>query len=360
MENRLPGSSHQFGPFRYDPARRALYREDQAVPLEPKVLDTLEALLERRGEVIEKADLMKRVWPDCVVEETGLSRNISILRKALDDERFAFIETVPRRGYRFVAAPAHLASDLDNTSASDRERVTAGSAPLRQAPHEETGSHAPASREQASSEPVDNERVRDEPVRSEPVHNEPTGAERVQKEPARTKSALTGSAARNRPWLAALGVLLLAALLYWQFYLPSPYLPDSGRAAVLAVVPVECLTPDLERDAYATGLASALVAEFNRFQGIQLISPSTVARYHRLGVPVPVMTRLLGVQVVVEGTAQLSGELIRVSLRLSDVRSGKLIWAREYEQPASDRLAGQTRIAAEAGAGIAVVLRATR
>jgi DNA-binding winged helix-turn-helix (wHTH) protein len=61
------------------------------VPLVPKAIDTLHVLLERRGRVVEKADLMKLVWPDTTVEDVGLARNISLLRKALDDESGQYI-----------------------------------------------------------------------------------------------------------------------------------------------------------------------------------------------------------------------------------------------------------------------------
>jgi DNA-binding winged helix-turn-helix (wHTH) protein len=92
-----------FGPFHYDAEQRLLFRRDEVVPLVPKAIDTLHVLLERRGRVVEKADLMKLVWPDTTVEDVGLARNISLLRKALDDESGQYIETIPRRGYRFVA-----------------------------------------------------------------------------------------------------------------------------------------------------------------------------------------------------------------------------------------------------------------
>ena len=97
---------YEFGPYRYDPQQRVLFREGQAVALAPKAIDTLHVLLEQRGRVVEKTDLVKRVWPDTTVDEVGLARNISILRKALEEEAGggAYIETVPRRGYRFVAA----------------------------------------------------------------------------------------------------------------------------------------------------------------------------------------------------------------------------------------------------------------
>jgi DNA-binding winged helix-turn-helix (wHTH) protein len=75
-----------FGPFRYDWEQRLLFREGETVPLAPKVAETLRVLLERRGTVVEKAELMRAVWPDTTVEEIGLARNISQLRKALGDE----------------------------------------------------------------------------------------------------------------------------------------------------------------------------------------------------------------------------------------------------------------------------------
>lgn len=94
-----------FGPFRYDAAQRLLFRDGQLVPLMPKAADTLDVLLNQRGRVVDKTQLMKFVWPDTQVEEVGLARNISLLRKALGDETEsgAYIETIPKRGYRFVA-----------------------------------------------------------------------------------------------------------------------------------------------------------------------------------------------------------------------------------------------------------------
>lgn len=99
---------HRFGPFEYDPQQRLLFRAGETVQLAPKAIDTLHVLIERRGRVVEKAELMKLVWPDTVVEEVGLARNVSLLRKALGDElaESPYIETIPRRGYRFAAAEA--------------------------------------------------------------------------------------------------------------------------------------------------------------------------------------------------------------------------------------------------------------
>jgi Tol biopolymer transport system component/DNA-binding winged helix-turn-helix (wHTH) protein len=101
-DNRL----YEFGPFRLDSARRLLFRDEEPLPLRSKAFDTLLALVRSNGRVIDKDELMKEVWADTIVEESGLTRNISELRKTLGEspgER-RYIVTVPGRGYRFVAS----------------------------------------------------------------------------------------------------------------------------------------------------------------------------------------------------------------------------------------------------------------
>jgi DNA-binding winged helix-turn-helix (wHTH) protein/TolB-like protein len=263
-----PGGVYRFGPFRYDPAQRLLFRNDELIPLVPKAADTLQALLERRGQVVSKAELMKAVWPDCVVEEVGLARNISLLRTALGEDAGTYIETIPKRGYRFTAA---VGAEM----------------------------------------PVPPRQVR-----------------------------------KRRPrWPALLAVALgLCALVYWQFYRPSRYLPRTGGAASLAVVPFECLSPDLERAAFSEGMTEALVEEIAKLKSAQVTSPGTVQRYRRLRIPTPIMARLLGLDVIVEGKAQTFGPRIRISVRLTDVHSGKLIWADAYDVAAADMGQAETMV----------------
>src|SRR5688572_12716131 len=95
----------EFGPFRLDAAERLLFKGSEVVPLTPKVIDTLFVLVENRGHLIAKDELMRSVWPDSFVEESNLTQNISLLRKALGEEHSGrqYIETLPKRGYRFVA-----------------------------------------------------------------------------------------------------------------------------------------------------------------------------------------------------------------------------------------------------------------
>jgi TolB-like protein/Tfp pilus assembly protein PilF len=95
---------YEFGPFRIDPDERLLRRGNEVIPLAPKAIETLLVLAASGGRVDEKDELIKKVWPDTFVEEGGLARNVSLLRKALgeDTNTVHYIETIPRRGYRFI------------------------------------------------------------------------------------------------------------------------------------------------------------------------------------------------------------------------------------------------------------------
>ena len=97
---------YEFGPFRVDTVKYVLTRDGEVVQLNLKAFEILLALIENRGQVLEKNELLQRVWPDTVVEENNLARNISALRKALDEQpnEHQYILTVPGRGYRFVAS----------------------------------------------------------------------------------------------------------------------------------------------------------------------------------------------------------------------------------------------------------------
>ena len=96
---------YDFSTYRVDESERLLLQGDEVVPLTPKAFEMLLVLLESSGHVLTKEELMKRVWPDTIVEEANLSHNIYKLREALGEglDGQKYIETVPRRGYRFVA-----------------------------------------------------------------------------------------------------------------------------------------------------------------------------------------------------------------------------------------------------------------
>lgn len=129
MEKKLKGL-YEFAGFRLDAEERLLLRADEVVPLPPKAFDVLLALIEQPGHLLEKEVLLKTVWPDTIVEENNLADNISRLRKTLGEGENGqkFIETVPRRGYRFVAEVKAL-SDVVMNDADAAPTVIPSSAP---------------------------------------------------------------------------------------------------------------------------------------------------------------------------------------------------------------------------------------
>src|SRR6185295_4853497 len=110
-----PNHLYEFGPYRLDLSERVLWRGEDLLVLPPKVFDTLCMLVKREGTVVSKSELMEAIWADAFVEESNLSQNIYTLRRTLgvDQEGRQFIETVPRRGYRF-AVPVRLLSEASN------------------------------------------------------------------------------------------------------------------------------------------------------------------------------------------------------------------------------------------------------
>src|SRR5215469_16790799 len=98
---------YEFGPFRLEPAERKLSRNNEPVVLTPKAFDTLVLLVRNSGHLLEKDKLIRTLWPDSFVEEGNLSNSIFVLRKALGEDH-QYVETIPKRGYRFVGAVRQL------------------------------------------------------------------------------------------------------------------------------------------------------------------------------------------------------------------------------------------------------------
>src|SRR5579862_7954671 len=109
--------SFEFGPYRLDPAKRLLTRKGKSVALPPKTFDLLLLLVEGRGRVLTKKELMSVLWSDTFVEEANLSFQISALRKVLDEDGTEWIETLPKYGYRFKGEVSEV--DLSPRSETD-------------------------------------------------------------------------------------------------------------------------------------------------------------------------------------------------------------------------------------------------
>jgi Tol biopolymer transport system component/DNA-binding winged helix-turn-helix (wHTH) protein len=120
---------YEFGAFRLDPAERVLWHGEEMIVLPSKVFDTLWILVKEEGRVVSKSELMDAIWADAFVEESNVSQNIYTLRRTLgvDEKGRQFIETIPRRGYRF-AIPVKLLEEASNNGADDSQTVAAAQA----------------------------------------------------------------------------------------------------------------------------------------------------------------------------------------------------------------------------------------
>ena len=118
---------YEFGPFLIDSAERLLFRDGNRIALTPKAFDTLLILIDRQGHVVEKDELMNLVWPDTAVEENNLMQNVHAIRKALgeDPQEQKYIETLPRRGYRFIAEVRKIAPQPEITQPEDSDLFVA-------------------------------------------------------------------------------------------------------------------------------------------------------------------------------------------------------------------------------------------
>src|SRR5664279_3888088 len=119
-----PKVLYEFGPFRVDPEKQVLLRDNQPVAVTPKTFETLLILVRHSREVVSKDDLMKELWPDSFVEESNLSQNVFMLRKALGEtpEDRRFIVTLPGKGYRFVAEVRTITQDGEDVIIASRSR----------------------------------------------------------------------------------------------------------------------------------------------------------------------------------------------------------------------------------------------
>jgi TolB-like protein/DNA-binding winged helix-turn-helix (wHTH) protein/Tfp pilus assembly protein PilF len=310
---------YEFGPFRLIPEERQLLRDNQLVPLTPKSFDLLVVLVENSGHLIEKDELLKRIWPDSFVEEANLSVNVSALRRALGEgpNEHQYVETVPRRGYRFVA--------------SVKERWDGGANTLSRESSEEYGDGGPI---------ADYERP--------------------------TSSLSQGAASRPhvsfRRWaLVLVGLLSLSALLLGLNAggLRERLLGkrDPVRIQSLAVLPLENLTGDASQDYFAEGMTEALITDLAKVSAIRVMSRSSVMQYGSARKPLPEIGRELNVDAVLTGSVVRSGERVRITVQLAHAATDRNLWANSYDRDLRDVLALQREVARDIVAEVRIKLR---
>jgi len=300
----MPSAScYTFGEFRLDAASRVLFRAGEMVALYPKAIDVLIFLVESQGHVATKEKLLEHVWPGIFVEESTLTRSISVLRKALGDtpEGHAYILTVPKRGYRFVAPIREEFRDGASRSSSPAE-------PIRK-------SAPPASL------------------------------------PATTRKRLL-------EWIAAgaLAVLLASGVyLYWARHRSA-----ISPRIMIAVLPVQNLTGNVDREFISDGLTEDIIAQLGRMNPEQLgvIARTSAMTYKRSTKTVSQIGSELRVEYVVESSLRQSGERLRITTQLVRVKDQTHLWSQDYDRTIRDLVTLQDDFARAIASGIRMELAA--
>jgi DNA-binding winged helix-turn-helix (wHTH) protein/TolB-like protein/predicted Zn-dependent protease len=290
---------YRFGPFALDPATRLLWRGREIVPLTPKAAEALLVLVERAGAVVSKDELMARLWPDTFVEEANLSHHVYRIRDALGDGRDGkYIDTLPRRGYRFVA---DVTRDLSlSTVVAAKVATDLAFSPAQTMPPES---------------PVAPER--------EWLH-----------------------AGLRSGWLwfgGVVAVVIIASVgtRVWKRETPAIGNPPLRSIAVLPFRPLSSTDHD---EALELGMANAIVTRMSNASDIVVRPTSAILKYAGARDPIAA-GKEQGVEAVVDGSLQRGGDRIRVTVQLLRVADGRPVWAQSFDERMQDVFALQDTIA---------------
>ncbi|MBA2524764.1 MAG: winged helix-turn-helix domain-containing protein, partial [Pyrinomonadaceae bacterium] len=317
---------YEFGPFRLDAKERLLLRDDEIVPLTPKAFDMLLALVEDSGHVLQKDKLMQRLWPDSFVEEGSLAQNVSLLRKALGESNSQkFIETVPRRGYRFVASVRELEDDAE----------------LLEREHSETRIVVEAKQEPGISEKF-------------------AEARQISEQKALAASSHVSAILRQRPKQAVLAVSLalavvVAALLYFLILSKPEQIADRAIKSI-AVLPFKSLGADGSDEYLGIGIAETLTTRLSSLKLLTVRPTSAVLQYASLEKETVVAGRELEVDMVLEGSIRRLEEQVRVTARLVSVRDGSVLWADKFDENFTDIFKVEDSISGKVAEALALKL----
>jgi len=279
--------SYEFGPFRLDLGERVLLRDGVPVPLTPKALEVLLLLVERHSNIVEKDELMRRAWPDSFVEEGNLKVTVWMLRKVLGDgiAGCRYIETVPRRGYRFVAE-THRSGE-----ARIQRQYTGGAA--------QEGLFTP------------------------PLENVTDGLT-----PAKRQKTI-----RTLPILVCVAIFAIGGTaLYRTLRRPRPV----GSFKSLAVLPFKPLATSDRDESLELGIAETLIARLNSIEDFAVRPLSAVRKYGNREQDTVAAGKELGVDTVLDGSIQRVADRIRVTVRLVSVQDAKPLWAASFDEKFTD------------------------
>jgi len=293
----------RFGTYEISLYSGELRKAGVRIRVQQQPLRLLETLLERPGEVVTREELRSRIWPNESFGDFDQAVNVAIakLRGALGDsaDNPRYIETLPRRGYRFIADVAVV-----NRPANKLELVpeVAASGTEDRAPLEVAG-----------------------------------------------KAARPKRLRWRHPW-KALGLVLVLVLLVlmggifrWRSRRPANVL-SSSPVRSLAVLPLENLSSD-SQDYFADGMTDELITDLAQISALRVISRTSVMPYKGVRKPLPQIARELNVDAVVEGTVLRSGKQVRITAQLIQAPADQHLWAQSYEGDVRDTLALQKKVA---------------
>ena len=333
---------YEFGPFQLNTAERQLLRDGQKISLTPKAFDTLVALIERRGHLVEKEELMSALWPDSFVAEGNLTNNVSVLRKALGDgeDGCAYIETVPKVGYRFIAPSRELPLELLVVQKRTLTRV------VTEEEEELSEEVAPA---EIGSERGDPSRLE---LASGPFAAKHVAVERI--ETGLTPKARQGRRAATQWVLLGLLVLLLplAGLFAYRY---SSVAPD-GTIQSIAVLPFRNESGSPEVEYLSDGMTETLINTLAQLPQVKVISRNSTFEYKGKDVPTQDVAAALGVQAILLGRVTQHGEDLTVSVELVDVLDRTQLWGERYTRKTSDIQGMEEEIARTVAAKLRVRL----
>jgi len=312
----------EFGPFRVDPVERVLLREGEFVALTSKLFDLLLLLVENSGRVVEKDRLMSEVWPDTFVEEGNLTQNISVLRKALKDDGHQYIQTVPRRGYRFVG---HVRGVVDESDLIIEEHSVARVVVDEQRPD------LPAVKPSSETAQVSGTR----PLRI------------TRGLPGRTPLLIS---------LALAGIAIAFTYFFWIRRAENISSASPVEIRSIAVLPFQTLTASTADEYLGLGITDALIAKLSEIRKLKIRPTSAVRKFSGQEQNAMTAGRELNVDSVLEGNVQRDGETLRVSVQLIDVREGRTLWAGKFDEKFTNILSVEDAISMHVAQAMTVKL----
>ena len=309
---------YEFGPFRVDELRRILLRDEKPVRLSAKAFEILLVLLEEKGRLVEKDELMRRVWPDSVVEENNLTVNMSALRKALTESpgEHRYVVTVPGRGYQFVADVRQLGGEW----AGENEWLTLG---------DPKTTHA-------RSELAETE--------SAPTPHVPGQADK----PSTTEHLRTQINQHNYR-LPILLTALLATTVVVSYLAYSRYPVEGSKTGItsIAVLPFANQTGDANTEYLSEGISESLINSLSQLPGVKVIARSSAFAYKGKEADINEVAKALGVEAILIGRVTKRGENLSINVELVNARDKTQMWGEQYDRKATDLLAAHSEVSRE-------------